>query len=287
MFKKIFTLILVLAAITVVGHKYQHYLDNPWTRDGYVRANIIQVTPRVTGPVIAIHVQDNSHVKAGDLLFEIDPRVYQSNLDKAEADLSQAQAALAKAQNEARRQHALSQRTPGSVPELTLNNMDSAVQSAQASVKAAEAARHSAELNLEFTQIYASTDGFVTNFNLVQGAQVVANQPVVALIDEQSFWVEGYFKETDIAQVHQGDHGVITLMSHTDKPFEAEVESIGYGIAQSDGSTGVALLPNVNPNFQWIRLAQRLPVKLKIQSLPDDLQLRVGTSASVMIKTAN
>ncbi|MGY5453382.1 HlyD family secretion protein [Agarivorans sp. MS3-6] len=284
---KLLTLALILLALVFGTVKYQHYLSQPWTRDGQVRANIIEITPRVTGPVVSIYVSDNQRVKAGDLLFEIDDRVYEAAKHQAQASLSQAQAVLARANNELKRMSALEKRTPGSVPVITLNNLNNDVESANANLAAANAVLDNAELNLAFTKVYASKDGYITNFNVAEGAHVVANQPVVALIDENSFWVEGFFKETDIKNMQQGDSASITLMSYPDSPINGTVSSIGYGIAQSDGTTSTQMLPNINPNFEWIRLAQRLPVKISVSELPDNVQLRVGTTASVMININN
>ncbi|AJR06394.1 HlyD family secretion protein [Photobacterium gaetbulicola] len=277
------TLCLLLLAIAAIGWKYQQYLQNPWTRDGQIRAQVIQITPRVTGPIIALPIRDNSEVKAGDVLFEIDPRTYQAALAKTEASLVQAQALLKKAQDEAKRGRSLSRRQPGSISQLSLNQLNNAVESAQAGVMVARAACDEAKLNLSFTKVTAPVDGFITNLTLRMGSQVVANQPVVALVDKNSFWVEGFFKETDIQDATIGEHAVVTLMAYHDQPLSGRVESIGYGIAHQDGSTGVSLLPNVNPNFQWIRLAQRIPVRIALDNLPASLQLRAGTTASIMI----
>ncbi|WP_163133653.1 HlyD family secretion protein [Agarivorans sp. Alg241-V36] len=280
---KILTILLMVLAATLAGLKYQHYLSNPWTRDALVRANIVEITPRVTGPVTSIYISDNQRVKRGELLFEIDDSVYKTASQQASANLAQAEAVLARANNEQHRMSALEKRTPGSVPVITLNNLQNDVLSAQANVKAASAALEAAKLNLGFTKIYASKDGYITNFNLAEGAHVVANQPVVALIDETSFWIEGFFKETDIQAMQQGNLAQITLMSYPDTPLTGQVTSIGYGIAQADGTTSTHMLPSVNPNFEWIRLAQRLPVKITVTELPANVQLRVGTTASVMI----
>ncbi|MGR5063771.1 HlyD family secretion protein [Photobacterium sp. DNB22_13_2] len=277
------TFCLLLLAVTAIGWKYQQYLHNPWTRDGQIRAQVIQVTPRVTGPIIRLPTSDNSEVKAGDLLFEIDPRTYQAALAKAEASVVQAQAVLKKAQDEAKRGRSLSRRQPGSISQLSLNQLSNAVESAQAGVMVAKAAREEAKLNLGFTKVTAPVDGFITNLTLRVGSQVVANQPVIALVDKSSFWIEGFFKETDIEDVIVGENAVVTLMAYGDQPLQGHVESIGYGIAHKDGSTGVSLLPNVNPNFQWIRLAQRIPVKITLDKLPEAIQLRVGSTASIMI----
>ncbi|MCQ1058039.1 HlyD family secretion protein [Photobacterium sp. ZSDE20] len=277
------TTCLLLLAVTAIGWKYQQYLHNPWTRDGQIRAQIIQVTPRVTGPIINLPISDNSEVKAGDVLFEIDPRTYKAALAKSKASLVQAQAQLNKAQDEAKRGHSLSRRQPGSISQLTLSQLNNAVESAQAGVMVAKAAREEAELNLGFTKVTAPVDGFITNLTLRVGSQVVANQPVVALVDKNSFWIEGFFKETDIQDVTPGEQAVVTLMAYRNQPLQGRVDSIGYGIAHQDGSTGVSLLPNVNPNFQWIRLAQRIPVRITLDDLPETIQLRVGATASVMI----
>lgn len=277
------TTLLVLTALGAIGWKYQHYLNNPWTRDGQVRAQVIQITPRVTGPIVALHVKDNAEVKAGETLFEIDPRTYQAALDQSMANLVQVQVTRNKAQDEARRTQALFQRNPEAVSASTLIKLNKTVEASEAAVMVARAAVEMAKLNLAFTKVEAPADGFVTNLTLRTGSQVVANQPALALVDRHSFWIEGFFKETDISDVKPGEQTVVTLMAYPDQPLQGNVESIGYGIAHKDGSTGTELLPNVNPTFQWIRLAQRVPVRIKLHAIPGNVQLRVGTSASVMI----
>ncbi|HDY7510776.1 TPA: HlyD family secretion protein [Vibrio vulnificus] len=277
------TLLLVLGAGAVIANFYSIFTQNPWTRDGRVSAYIVSITPRVTGQVTAVHISDNSRVTKGDLLFEIDDSLYQAAYHKAIASQEQAQAALDKALNEEKRALALQSRTPGSVATLTLNNLNNAVNSARANLNLTKAMVEEAKLNLYYTKVYASTDGFISNFHLRVGSQVVANSPVVALIDANSFWVEGYFKETDLEGVDPNDKAFVTLLIDPDQPLAAEVSSIGYGIAKQDGITGNELLPNVNPNFQWIRLAQRIPVKVTLKEKPKNLQLRVGMTASIKI----
>jgi len=277
------TLLLLSAAGTVIFSYYQSYSSNPWTRDGQVSAYIVSITPRVTGQVIEMHVEDNSKVKKGDLLFEIDPSIYKATYRKALATEKQALALLAKAKNEEQRALNLEKRTPGAVPVLTLNNLSNAVETSAANVELAKANVEEAHLNLEYTKVYAPTNGYITNLNLRVGSQVVANSPVVALIDEDSFWIEGYFKETDLVGVDPQDKAYVTLMMHNNVELEGHIKSVGFGIAKQDGSTGNDLLPNVNPNFQWIRLAQRIPIKVKLDNIPDDVQLRVGMTASIKI----
>lgn len=277
------TTLLVLTALGAICWKYQHYLTNPWTRDGQIRAQVIQITPRVTGPIVALHVKDNAEVKAGDPLFEIDPRTYQAALDQSKANLMQAKVTRNKVQDEARRTQALFQRNPEAVSALVLIKLNKTVEASEAAVMVAHASVEMATLNLAFTKVKAPADGFVTNLTLHAGSQVVANQPALALVDRHSFWIEGFFKETDISDVKPGEQAVVTLMAYTDQPLQGRVESIGYGIAHKDGSTGTSLLPNVSPTFQWIRLAQRVPVRIELNAIPENVQLRVGTSASVMI----
>ncbi|CAK2130541.1 HlyD family secretion protein [Vibrio crassostreae] len=277
------TLLLVVAASSVVYSYYQSYSSTPWTRDGQVSAYIVSITPRVTGQVTKVHIEDNSQVAKGDLLFEIDPSIYQAAYNKALAAQKQARALLAKAKNEEQRALNLEKRTPGAMPVLTLNNLNNAVETNTANVALAKANVEEAHLNLEYTKVYAPTNGYITNLNLREGSQVVANTPVVALIDEDSFWIEGYFKETDLVNVDPNDKAVVTLMMHNGIQLEGHIKSIGFGIATQDGSTGNDLLPNVNPNFQWIRLAQRIPIKVKLDNVPEDLQLRVGMTASLKI----
>ncbi|MBB1463409.1 MULTISPECIES: HlyD family secretion protein [Vibrio] len=276
-------LLLVVAASSVVYNYYQSYSSNPWTRDGQVSAYIVSITPRVTGQVTKVHIEDNSQVAKGDLLFEIDPSIYQAAYNKALATQKQARALLAKAKNEEQRALNLEKRTPGALPVLTLNNLNNAVETNAANVALAKANVEEAHLNLKYTKVYAPTNGFITNLNLREGSQVVANTPVVALIDEDSFWIEGYFKETDLVNVSPNDKALVTLMMHNNIQLEGHIKSIGFGIATQDGSTGNDLLPNVNPNFQWIRLAQRIPIKVVLDNVPEDLQLRVGMTASIKI----
>jgi len=277
------TLLLFVAAGFVVYSYYQSYTSNPWTRDGQVSAFIVSITPRVTGQAVKIHVDDNSKVSKGDLLFEIDPSIYKAAYRKALATQKQAFALLAKAKNEEQRALNLEKRTPGAVSVLTLNNLNNAVQTSSANVELAKANVEEAGLNLEYTKVYAPTNGYITNLNLREGSQVVANSPVVALIDEDSFWIEGYFKETDLVGVNPQDKAMVTLMMHKNVQLKGHIKSIGFGIAKQDGSTGNDLLPNVNPNFQWIRLAQRIPIKVELDKVPKDIQLRVGMTASIKI----
>jgi multidrug resistance efflux pump len=154
-----------------------------------------------------------------------------------------------------------------------------------ASIRAARAAAEQAELDLEFTEVRAPVDGYVTNLNLRIGSQAVANQPALALVDTNSYWIHGFFRENSIEDIRPGNTAIVTLMTYPDTPLEGVVDSLGWGIAQEDGSTGAELLPTISPTFEWIRLAQRVPVRVHLTDVPEEIQLRVGTTASVLVMT--
>ncbi len=141
------------------------------------------------------------------------------------------------------------------------------------------------ELDLEFTRVVAPVDGYITNMNMRLGDHVTANKAALALVDVNSYWIYGYFKESYSGRMRPGDKAIVTLMSYPDQPLEGVVESIGWGVYQEDGSTGEELLPEINATFEWIRLAQRIPVRIILGELPEGVELRVGTTASVMVKT--
>ena len=354
--KVLTTSLVVLVAVGAIALKYWDYLTNPWTRNGQVRANIIQVSPRVSGPIVRLPIIDNQFVKAGDLLFEIDPRTYQASLDQAGANLDETRDHLKDLEQQVKAaEAALDQSTSGieqaasavksanaelvrakadfaRASELVVEGSiskrnfdqtkatyDVAVADDQkakaqliqsraariqaqaelaraqaelgasgednAQLRAAKAALETARLNLEFSKVKASVEGYVTNLNLRLGSQAVANQPALALVDVNSFWVHGFFRETLVGRIRRGDEAVVTLMSYPENPLGGRVESIGWGIAQDDGSTGQDLLPNISASFEWIRLAQRVPVRIHLEAVPDGVELRVGTTGSVLVRT--
>jgi multidrug resistance efflux pump len=346
--------LVVLIAVLAVMLKYRAYIGNPWTRDGQVRAQVIQITPRVSAPIVNLPVRDNQFVKAGELLFELDPRTFEASLAQARANLEltryefaamtpqiaaaeagvlsarasvvQARAAIAEAKAtivknkaEYERQQELLPKKATSMRSVqkaeasyvvsveSLKASEAGLKAARASEAQAEAnlaqaranlglpgetnARlllaeaevRTAELNLEFTTVSAPVDGYVTNLTLRMGDQTVANSPALALVDVNSYWVHGFFKENRIAHIEPGDRAVVTLMTYPDTPIEGRVESLGWGIAQSDGAPGTDLLPSISPTFEWIRLAQRVPVRIHLTDVPEEIQLRVGTTCSVLV----
>jgi multidrug resistance efflux pump len=281
----IITLAAVVLAGFVLANMFHEYLFQPWTRDGHVRAQIIKITPRVGGPIVDLPIQDNQSVKKGDLLFKIDPRTYALAIEQAEAKLKQAQATKMVKLDQATRARDLSKKDKGAISEQALVRKENNLLVAIADVDAAEANLHKSQLDMEFTEVRAPVDGYVTNLLLRYGSQTVANQPALALIDVNSFWVHGYFKETQIENVRSGNKAVIKLMTYPDAPLEGVVENMGWGIAQQDGAPAADLLPAINPSFDWIRLAQRIPVRIRLTRIPEEVELRVGTTASVFVMT--
>ncbi|HHH45193.1 MAG TPA: HlyD family secretion protein [Gammaproteobacteria bacterium] len=281
----IVTLGVVIAAGFVLASLFRDYLLYPWTRDGHVRAQIIKITPRVGGPIVELPVHDNQAVKKGDLLFRIDPRTYDLAVEQAEAKLKQAQATKLVKEDRAARARTLHSRDRGAISEQALVRKDNDLLVALANVDVAEANLHAAQLDREFTEVRAPVDGYITNLLLRYGSQTVANQPALALVDTGSFWVHGFFKETQVRNIRPGNQAVIKLMAYPDTPLDGVVESMGWAIAQQDGAPDANLLPAINPSFDWIRLAQRIPVRIRLTRIPAEVELRAGTTASVFVIT--
>lgn len=265
--------------------KYWDYVTNPWTRNGQVAAQVVQIAPRVTGPIVKLPIKDNQLLNRGDLLFEIDPRTFEAAVKQSRAELRSAKVRALNAKEEAQRAKRIRMRNPGAMSEEELENKRNSQREAEASVLKFEAALEQAKLNLEFTLVKAPVDGYVTNLNLRLGSQAVAAQPALALVDINSFWVQGFFRENYIADIRKGDRAIVTLMTYPDMPLEGRVDSLGWGIAQRDGSTGYNLLPNISPTFEWIRLAQRVPVRIHLVNVPEEIDLRVGVTCSVLVMT--
>lgn len=282
-FRVSITLAAVVLAALLMAYKFRVYLLNPWTRDGQVNAYVVQVAPRVDGPITELPIVDNQEIAKGDLLFRIDPSVYAADLAQARADLQEAQSRRADASDKADRAKRIHDTDPGAEAMQMLVQLQEAEKLAVAEVEAARAQVDAAQLNLDFTQVSASVDGYVTHLTLDLGTQAVANVPALALVNKNSFWVTAFFRETLMEQIRPGYKAVVRLMAYPDKPIVSEVESVGWGIATQDGQPGYDLLPRVRPSFEWIRLAQRIPVRIKLGDIPEGVQLRVGTTATVIV----
>ena len=281
--KILLTLSLVGAALFLGYNRFQEYIENPWTRDGQVRTQVIQVTPRVNGMVIKIHVVDNQKVKKGDLLFEIDPSQYQVKLNQAESRLKRTREAARGTKIEFERVKNIYAKDKGAVSQKDMVRNETNYYKSLADIDTSEEAVNTAKLNLSYTKVFAEVDGYVSNINFQIGSQASANKPILALVDENAYWVFGFFREDAIPYVKVGDEARVTLLAYPDTPLSGKVESIAWGIAHSDGNPGNNLLPSIKPVFQWIRLAQRIPVRIKLDTLPKNVKLRFGLTASVIV----
>ena len=272
------TLVLVALAAWAALWMWHHYQEEPWTRDGRVRADVVRVAPDVAGLVTEVLVHDNQRVTKGQTLFVVDAPRYRLAVAQAEAAIASARATLLQAQREARRNDALGDLVAGEEREQGRARVESAV----AALEQARASADVARLNLKRTTVTASVNGTVTNLQLRPGDYAQAGAQAMALVDEDSLHVDGYFEETKLPNIRIGDRVQVKLMGEKDV-IEGRVESIAAGIDDRDRSSSSNLLPSVNPTFNWVRLAQRVPVRVKLLHVPKDIRLIAGRTATVTI----
>lgn len=277
---KYFSTVIVCAIALCAGWwLWNYYMQSPWTRDGKVRAELVNITPEVSGRLEKILVHDNQFVSAGSLIFSIDPVPYQIALDNAEAALAKAQADMAKADHEAARRRSLPRNV---ISSEDLDESNLAAASMKASYKAAQANLEQAKWNLSKTRIYAPTDGYITNLLARVGNYATAGTPLVALVDTHSFYVLGYFEETKLRHIREGRKADIVLYNGNIR-LQGVVESIGRAIYDQSADSSSDLLMDVKPNVPWVRLAQRVPVRIKLIDIPADLTLVAGTTCTISI----
>ncbi|MGN6278428.1 MAG: efflux RND transporter periplasmic adaptor subunit [Sphingomonas sp.] len=273
-------LIVILAAIVAVW-LWHHYERSPWTRDGRVRGDVVRVTPDIGGLVTEVDVKDNQAVAAGQLLFVIDKPRYSLAVAQAQATIASARATLGQAQREAARDLALGDLVATEAHEQNVAR----VATARAALAEAETALQGAQLNLSRTQVKASVNGVVTNLDLHPGDYVGAGQQAMALLDTDSLRVEGYFEETKLPLIRIGAPATVRLMGDA-RPLYGRVESIAAGINDPTRSNSGNLLPSVDATFTWVRLAQRIPVRIKLTRIPKGIRLVSGRTATVTIQPA-
>jgi len=275
-----FAVTAVVVAAAVVGGRalWTHYQVDPWTRDGRVRADVVQVAPDVSGLVTRVEAVNDQTVKAGQPLFYVDRERYALALRQADANVAAARATLAQARRELVRNRALGDLVAAESTEQSASK----VEQAAAALAQADAARDVAKLNLDRTVVYAPTDGFLSDLTLRTGDYVTAGKPVLALIDSRSFRVEGYFEETKLSGLKVGMPVSVRVMGEPEA-LKGHIQSIAAGIEDRDRVAGANLLPNVNPTFSWVRLAQRVPVRVALDQTPGDLRMIAGRTATVAV----
>ena len=272
-----------LLAVAIVAGRllWNHYQLEPTTRDGRIRADIVQIAPDVSGIVTQVDLVNDQVVRKGQPLFYIDRDRYVLALRQAQARLRAQQAILAQARREDARNRGLGLLVAAEVTEQS----DARVAQAEAALAEAMAARDAARLNLDRTVVVAPTDGTLSDLALRVGDYVTAGKPVLALIDSASFRVEGYFEETKLQRIRIGQPVTVRVMGEA-TVLTGHVQSMAAAIEDRDRAASSNMLPNVNPTFSWVRLAQRVPVRVSLDAVPGGVRLIAGRTASVSVVEA-
>ncbi|UUH86176.1 HlyD family secretion protein [Pseudomonas aeruginosa] len=272
------TLVVVVAAGFLVSALWRAYVVAPWTRDGRVSAQIVRIAPEVSGTVAEVSVADDQYVKRGEVLYRIDNASFALALAQAEAQLAAAEVSLRQKTEEARRRRGME----SLVPAEDIQRANQAVAIAQAELRGARVTVDRAKLDLARTELRAPTDGYITRLRLNKGDYAVAGQPNLALIDAHSFWITGYFEETKLRGIKPGAAAQIRLMGF-DQVLPGRVASIGRGITDSNQQADAQGLPSVEPSFSWVRLAQRIPVRVEFEHVPQEVVLAAGMTGSIKV----
>lgn len=273
------TLIAVVAAAALGRAMWQVYMTAPWTRDGTVRAYIVTMAPQVAGEIVKLPVKDNQFVHKGDLLVVIDPTDYKIAVDLAEAAVQQAEVNARNVEREARRRQEL---TSLAVTKEEKQTFESNAAAAQANDQQAVARLNQARVNLQRTEIRSPVNGYVTNLLAQLGDYANVGQNLISLVDADSYWVDGYFEETNIGGIKKGDPATVKLMGYP-QPVRGHVDSIARAINVANAQPNGEGLAQVNPIFTWVRLAQRIPVRIHIDHVPKGVVLSAGETATVQI----
>jgi len=273
--------LVTLAVAAVLGRvTWNAYMGSPWTRDGTVRAYIVTMAPEVTGHIVELPIADNQFVHKGDLLMVIDPTNYKIAVDVADAALRQAEANAQNASVEAARRQRLSELA---VSKEEQQIYETSAVAAQAQVQQAKANLEQAQVNLERTRIQSPVNGWVTNLLAQLGDYANLGQNIISVVDADSFWIDGYFEETNLGSIREGDPAKIKLMGYS-QIARGHVASISRGINVANAQSNSQGVATVNPIFTWVRLAQRIPVRITIDQLPDGVVLAAGMTATVEIE---
>jgi RND family efflux transporter MFP subunit len=273
------TLLVVAIALTTGWMMWHSYMLSPWTRDGTVRVYIVTIAPEVAGRIVQLNVLDNQYVHKGDLLFVVDPSDYKIAVEDTQAEVEEARERLALSRSEAERRAQLNELAV-SLEQKQVYAVGAATAAATYQQMLSKLAK--AQLDLSRTEVRSPVDGWVTNLSLRLGDYSVVGNRALSLVDAHSFWVEGYFEETTIGPIKDGDPASVWLMGFPDE-IKGHVDSLTRAInvpnAQSD-ALGVA---DVNPVFTWVRLAQRVPVRIHLDEVPSNVRLVQGMTATVQV----
>ncbi len=278
-----FTLAMVICAGVLSLHLWDYYMEAPWTRDGRICVDVVNLSADVSGLVSDVLVQDNQAVYKGDVLYRIDRARFELAVEQTKARVSSTQAELKLAQSNLDRYQKLL--ATAAVPRQQLEQVETAHKQAVAAYDQARADYDLAVYNLKCTEIKAPVNGIVTNLSLWPGSYIKAGEPSIALINTDSFYVAGYFEEIKLERIHVGDSAIVSPMG-SPLTLNGHVESITYGINDRERGQD-SLLVDINPTFSWVRLAQRIPVRIHLDSVPQSVRLVAGRTVSVAIVESN
>jgi multidrug resistance efflux pump len=278
--RRLATLVLIVITGIAALLLYSYYVTSPWTRDGRVRAQVANVAPQVSGQIVELRVADNQFVHEGDVLYVIEPFDFQTTYASAQANVQMKAADLQVKRIQSERRQKLTE--IGASVEEKQQFAGSAVQ-AEAAFNDAEAKLSQAKVNLERTQVRSPVKGYVTNLLLRVGDYANVGVTNVSIIDSESYWIDGFFEETKIAHICKGDVAEVQLMGYS-APVIGRVQSATRGISVSDASSGTQGLPSVDAVYTWVRLAQRVPIRIQIVSVPKGETLVAGMTATVTIR---
>ncbi|WP_132253237.1 efflux RND transporter periplasmic adaptor subunit [Methylobacterium segetis] len=274
-------LVLVLAA-AAAAFVWSYYVTAPWTRDGQVRVQVASVAPQVSGQIVELRVTDNQTVRQGDILYRIDPFDYEVAIASAEAELKNREADLQVKRTQAQRREQL---TTLSTSVEEKQQYEGTAKIAEAALDSAKAQLSQAKINLARTEVRSPVNGRVTNLLLRNGDYATKGTVNVAVIDTDSFWIDGYFEETKMPHIRVGDRAEAVLMGFGES-LRGTVESVTLGISTANAAPSTQGLPSVNPVYTWVRLAQRVPVRIRIDHVPEGITLVAGMTCTVSLGEA-
>ncbi len=273
------TLVLLVVGAVAAFDLWRFYAEAPWTRDGRVRAETVSVAPEISGRIIALKAADNAFVHKGDILYTIDQTDYRLNVAIAQTQLDTRKHDLSVKASDDERRERLSNAT---VSEAERERYRGAAAMARAAQAEAMAQLEKAKVDLERTIMRAPVNGYITNLRVRVGDYATKGAANIAIVDSDSFWIAGYFEETKLAGIHVGDRASAALMGF-DKPVVGHVESISRGVADQNGAADGKGLANINPVFSWVRLAQRIPVRIHIDQVPEGVDLAAGMTCTINV----
>jgi multidrug resistance efflux pump len=260
---------------------WESYVGTPWTRDGRVRVYVVTIAPQVAGTITQLPVKDDQFVHKDDLLMEIDPTNYKIAVEVAQAAVEQAKALAENAKAEATRREKLGDW----VSQEERQTFVSRSMAADATSQQATANLEQAQVNLKRTRIVSPVNGYVTNLEAQLGDYVNVGERRISVVNSDSFWVDGYFEETVLGSINIGDPAQVKLMGYSDV-IRGHVAGVARGINIENAASNEAGLAKVNPIFTWVRLAQRVPVRIALDEVPESIRLVAGQTATVQIDRA-